>query len=370
MRDRFVDDITELAALTELPVKWLIAWAGVHKGRFYDWRKRYGKANEHNGRIPRDHWLEGWERQAILDFQDAHPLNGYRRLTYMMIDADVVAASPTTVYRVLKANGRLDKWAPRTSRKGTGFAQPSGPHRHWHLDIAYINVCGTFFYLFTVLDGFSRYIVHWHIGESMTEADVELELQRAREKHPGVKPRAITDNGPQFIARDFRTFIRLVGMTHVRTSVNYPQSNGKLERWHKTLKSDAIRPQPLGTLEEARARVADFVGVYNHHRLHSAIDYVTPADKLAGRAEAILAERDRKLEAARERRAANRAHARAARATTVESARSEPPPRSACPSPSASVAPHGSKPTADADGEGLVDPPACSEPEVQRAELG
>ena len=140
MRDRFVDDITELAALTELPIKWLIAWAGVHKGRFYDWRKRYGKANEHNGRIPRDHWLEGWERQAILDFHDAHPLNGYRRLTYMMIDADVVAASPTTVYRVLKPNGRLDKWTPRTSRKGTGFAQPSGPHRHWHLDIAYINV--------------------------------------------------------------------------------------------------------------------------------------------------------------------------------------------------------------------------------------
>lgn len=161
-------------------------------------------------------------------------------------------------------------------------------------------------------------------------------------------------------------------MTHVRTSVNYPQSNGKLERWHKTLKSDAIRPQPLATLDEARVRVADFVEVYNHHRLHSAIDYVTPADKLAGRAEAILAGRDRKLEAARERRAASRAKAResSANATIAESARSEPPPESACPSPSASVAPHGPQPAADADGEGWADPPACSEPEAERAELG
>lgn len=373
MRDRFVDDITELATLTELPIKRLLKWAGVHKGRFYDWRKRYGKVNEHNGRIPRDHWLEEWEQQAILAYHDANPLNGYRRLTYMMIDADVVAASPSTVYRVLKANGRLDRWNPGPSRKGTGFAQPSGPHRHWHIDIAYINICATFYYLFTVLDGFSRYIVHWHIGETMTEADVELELQRAVEKHPDHKPRVISDNGPQFIARDFRTFIRLLGMTHVRTSVNYPQSNGKLERWHKSLKQEAIRPQPLSSLDEAQARVADFVEVYNHHRLHSAIDYITPADKLAGRADVILAERDRKLEVARERRAARRrakADSVSIEPTVAESTRSRSSPSSACPSPSASVAPHGPKPTADADGEGLADPRPAPSPRPREQGLG
>jgi transposase InsO family protein len=136
----------------------------------------------------------------------------------------------------------------------------------------------------------------------MTEQDVEIVLQRAREKFPDATPRIITDNGPQFIAKDFKEFIRLCGMTHVKTSPYYPQSNGKIERWHGTLKADCIRPNVPLSLEEAQRLVASFVDHYNHVRLHSAIGYVTPADKLAGREAEIFAERDRKLEAARERR--------------------------------------------------------------------
>src|SRR5690606_18650704 len=109
------------------------------------------------------------------------------------------------------------------SKKGTGFVQPLAPHEHWHIDISYLNLLGTFFYLCAVLDGASRAIVHWEIREAMTEADVELVLQRALEKAPdGVRPRIISDNGPQFIARDFKEFIRLTGMTHVRTAPYYP----------------------------------------------------------------------------------------------------------------------------------------------------
>jgi len=84
----------------------------------------------------------------------------------------------------------------------------------------------------------SRYIVHWEIRESMTEAEIETIIQRARERHPDARPRIISDNGPQFIAKDFKEFIRICGMTHVRTSPYYPQSNGKIERWHKTLKGE------------------------------------------------------------------------------------------------------------------------------------
>ncbi|MFZ6186197.1 transposase, partial [Nannocystis pusilla] len=113
------------------------------------------------------------------------------------------------------------------SKKGTGFQQPDRPHRHWHVDIAYINLAGTFYYLCSVLDGYSRYIVHWDLRESMTERDVECILQRARELFPQARPRVVTDNGPQFIARDFKEFIRVAGMTHVRISPGYPQSNGK-----------------------------------------------------------------------------------------------------------------------------------------------
>ena len=285
---------------------------GVRRGKFYAWVKRYGMVNEHNGKVPRDHWIEEWERQAIIDYHCAHPLEGYRRLTFMMLDAEIVAVSPSTTYRVLSRAGLLDRWNRSPSKKGTGFVQPDGPHLHWHIDIAYLNMAGTFYYLCSILDGYSRYIVHWEIRESMKEADVETIVQRALEKYPDARPRIISDNGPQFIARDFKTFIRLAGMTHVRTSPYYPQSNGKLERYHRTIKSTAIRPNAPDSLEEAQRVVTEFVANYNTVRLHSAIGYVTPEAKLNGREKEIWEARDRRLDEARElrrqrRRAADRA---------------------------------------------------------------
>lgn len=280
---------------------------GISRGKFFDWRKRYGKVNEHNVLIPRDHWLTAEERLSIIAFHERYPLEGYRRLTFMMIDQNVVAASPSTVYRILSGAGLLDRWNGRISRKGTGFVQPLRPHEHWHIDIAYLNLSGTFYYLCSILDGASRKIVHWEIREAMTEADVECILERARELYPGEKPRIISDNGPQFIAKDFKEFIRLTGMTHVRTSPYYPQSNGKLERFHRTVKADAIRPGQAKSIDEARALVTRFVGHYNDVRLHSAIGYIAPADFMTGRAAEIHAARDAKLDAAREARRLRRA---------------------------------------------------------------
>src|SRR5262245_12628720 len=201
----------------------------------------------------------------------------------MMLDADVVAVSPSTVYRVLRDAGVMQWSDAKPSLKGKGFQQPQRPHEHWHVDVSYINIAGTFVYLCSLLDGYSRFIVHWEIRESMTEADVETVIQRARERYPDARPRIISDNGPQFIARDFKEFIRLCGMTHVRTSPYYPQSNGKIERWHRSLKAEGIRPGVPLSLEDARRLVGGYVRYYNEARLHDAIGYVTPAAKLAGR---------------------------------------------------------------------------------------
>ena len=306
LRDEVVDFTQGFVKRTELPTWWVLLKLGIHPQQFYRWEKRYGCVNHHNGRIPRDHWLEDWEDDAIVSFHDAHPLEGYRRLSFMMLDANVVAVSPATVYRILKKAGRLDRFGRRPSRKGTGFEQPLKPHEHWHADITYINIAGTFYYLCALLDGYSRVLVHWEIRERMTSADVETIVQRAREKYPDANPRIISDNGPQFIARDFREFIRVSGMTHVRTSPYYPQSNGKMERWNQTLKVTTIRPKAPGSLEEARRVVAAFVEYYNTERLHSSIGYITPADKLRGRENEVWGARDRKLEAARERRGQRR----------------------------------------------------------------
>jgi putative transposase len=295
---------------TGIAVLSFLLWIGIATSKWHTWKARYGKANEHNAWIPRDHWLEPEEKQAILDFHDLHPLEGYRRLTFMMLDADVVACSPASVYRVLKAAGVLERHNVQPSRKGGGFVQPLRPHEHWHVDVAYLNIAGTFYYLCSLLDGYSRAIVHWEIRETMTEADVQTIIQRARERYPDARPRIISDNGPQFIARDFKEFIRVCGMTHVKTSPYYPQSNGKVERWHRTLKGDCIRTETPLSLEDARRIVARYVGYYNTVRLHSALGYITPQDKLDGREQAIFAARDRKLEEARQRRKAKRHAAR------------------------------------------------------------
>jgi transposase InsO family protein len=207
------------------------------------------------------------------------------------------------------------------------------------VDVSYLNLAGTFYYLCSVLDGASRAIVHWEIREQMKEADVEQIIQKGKECHPGVTPRIITDNGPQFLAKDFKEFIRLSGMTHVRTSPYYPQSNGKIERWHRTLKHDAVRKQTPLSKADADRVVGNFVTHYNTERLHSALGYVTPHDLLAGRQTAIHAERDRKLEVARERRRlARRAEAQRgtdappeSRATLPSELNPPPPPLSSTP---------------------------------------
>ncbi|MGH7663466.1 MAG: transposase, partial [Gemmatimonadaceae bacterium] len=133
---------------------------------------------------------------------------------------------------------------------------------------------------------------------------VETVLQRALERYPEARPRIISDNGPAFISREFKKFIRSTGMTHVRTSPYYPQSNGKSERLNQTAKVTTIRPRQPDSPEMARQVMTEFREYYNHQRLHSAIGFITPADMLAGHAATIWAARDQKLEAARARRRA------------------------------------------------------------------
>jgi transposase InsO family protein len=299
LRDQLIDFVHHYAQLTELPPSWFLGRLPLSQRQYRRWESRYGKANEHNALVPRDHWIEPAERQAILDFAREYPLEGYRRLTFMMLDRDLVAVSPSTTYRVLRDAGLLQPWNQKPSRKGQGFLQPLQPHEHWHTDFSYVNVGGTFYYLCSVLDGCSRAIVAWDIRPQMHESDAEIVLQHAREAHPEAKPRVITDRGAQFVARDFQTFIRLWQTSHVLCSPHYPQSNGKLERFHRTLKEQAIRPKTPLTLHDAKRIVGEFIDHYNTTRLHSALGYITPADRLASRHTAIFHDRDKKLESAR-----------------------------------------------------------------------
>lgn len=162
----------------------------------------------------------------------------------------------------------------------------------------------------SLLEGCSRYVVHWQIRARMTEGDVPTIVQRAREKFPGVSPRIISDNGPPFLAKDFKEFIRIGGRTHVRTSPYYPQSHGKIERFHRTIKGDGLRTQTPLSLADAPRIVARYVAYYNEVRLHSVIGSITPKDTWEGGEKVLFAERDGKLAEARDRRKAQRQAAR------------------------------------------------------------
>ena len=161
-----MDFVRRWSEATEIGAGRFVGWLGVSSSKFYDWRERYGRVNEHNGWVPRDFWLDDWEKQAIVNFHLKNPLEGYRRLTFMMLDADIVVVSPSSVWRVLGQAGLLSKWKGKPSKKGTGFEQPLQAHGHWHIDISYINISGTFYYLCSVLDGYSRFLVHWDLRES------------------------------------------------------------------------------------------------------------------------------------------------------------------------------------------------------------
>jgi len=288
---------------TEIPVKTMLHWINLKTSKYYEWINRKGKQNAHNGNIPKKHWILDWERDAIIDYARKHIGEGYRRLTYMMLDENIVAVSPATTYRVLKAAGMLNKWNKvKRKPKGLGFEQPTVIHEHWHIDIKYVNFKGTFLFLIDIIDGYSRYIVHHDLRMNMQEYDIEITLQRALEKFPGTKPRIISDNGTQFISKDFTEYLRFVGLQHIKTSICYPQSNGKIERFHGSINQECLSKSSLINLEDAKNQIASYINYYNTERLHSSLFYLTPEDFLMNRIENRLEEREVKLEQAKQHR--------------------------------------------------------------------
>jgi putative transposase len=231
---------------------------------------------------------------------------GYRRLAYMMLDEGIVAVTPSSVYRVLKEEGLTSKWTSAGSASRRDFVQPTRPHEQWHTDIAYLNILGTHYFFIGVLDGYSRYIVHHEIRQDMSTLDVQVVIERALEKLPegSIRPRIITDNGGPYVALEFKRYLREKKISHTRTRARHPQSNGKIERFHKSLKEECVRREAMGSLEEAKELIGRYVYEYNHHRLHAALNYLRPVDYLKGEKHvaSLLEERTKKLEAGREAR--------------------------------------------------------------------
>lgn len=302
-KDEILDYISNITYKSDIKINQMINWIGIPKSKYYYWKNNDTVPDKSKATIPKRHWILNWEREAIIEYALNHIGEGYRRLTYMMMDENVVAVSPSTVYRVLKRVGLLNKWNEvKPSMKGKGFIQPINFNEHWHIDIKYINHKGIFLFLITIIDGCTRYVVHHDLRLSMTERDVEIVLQCAKDKYPIAKPRIISDNGSQFISKDFTVYLKLLGLKHVRTSIMYPQSNGKIERFHRTITTECLRKKSMLDLKDARYQIAKYVEFYNTKRLHSALNYLTPVDYVEGRKDDRLKEREVKLKRAKEQR--------------------------------------------------------------------
>lgn len=302
-RDEVVKYSQSLNRKSHLNISKIIQLIGISRTKYYEWVKRLGIENQHNGKIPKTHWLTAEERNIIIKKAKNHIPNnkysledGYRRIAYMGLDNDDFACSDSSVYRVLRQEGLLKKWKSKDkTKKGKGYKQPKTVHQEWHTDIKYINFFGTFIYFIGVIDGYSRYLVHHEIRMNMTKYDIQLVIQRALEKYPNYKPKIITDNGSQYISSDFKLFMEEVGSQHIRTSPAYPQANGKIERLHRTLEEECLRKTSMLSIEDARLQIEQYVEYYNNHRLHSAIDYLRPVDLLNGNEKELLEKRKEKL---------------------------------------------------------------------------
>jgi transposase InsO family protein len=298
-----LDLVRETQRRTGWTIRRILKTIGLTRARYRDWLTRAARdalvdrppiASLRDGILPE-------EKAAVIDYALAHPKDGYRRLAWQMVDADVAYLSPSSVYRVLKEADLLYRWK-RSTRSGTAPAKPTRPHERWHTDLMYLRIEDSWYFLVTVLDAYSRYVVHWELLTTMRAADVQLVIQRALEE-TGATPDVVTDNGSQFTAKEFKDLIRRFVFRHIRIRWYHPESNGLVERFHRSTRA-ALGEADLRNLSQARELIGEWVREYNETRLHAGLGYLTPAEYYRGDPAERIAEREAKLAAARERRRA------------------------------------------------------------------
>ena len=270
---------------------------------YYAWRARAttDRLADTLPQAPRTAQLLPNEREAIVTYAQGHPTLGYRRLAWAMVDADVAAASPSAVYDVLRGAGTLY----RPPREDSALRRPppaTRPDQRWHLDVLYLWVLGRWYFLVTVIDAYSRYVVAWDLCWRLTDDAMALVLRTALDRTPGVSPEIVTDNAPEFVGRDFLLALKAESLKHIRTRIYHPQSNGTLERYHRTFREEGWAGQQPPDYPAALALITEWVQTYNTVRLHSALQYLTPWDYYRGDPGARVTDRRNKLQAARTRR--------------------------------------------------------------------
>lgn len=294
---------------SEQPLDWVLGHLGLATSTYYRWREKESLGQlEDNYTTPFNYDAPlDKEIEAVISYALDNPKEGYRRLSYMMTDADVAYLSESAVYRILADRELLCRWKKQAKSKGVYDFKPTAPHQQWHTDLMYLWVAGRWYFFIGVLDAFSRMIVHWALLETASAADVRACVQSALKKHPTARPRIVTDNGVQFTSREFKKLVKEFSMKEIKIRIKHPQSNGKIERFHRSLREEALGEKELKNKYTAIDIIDSWVGYYNYERLHAGINYLRPIDYYNGSHAKRLKERKEKLDMATKiRQAENR----------------------------------------------------------------
>lgn len=292
-----VDDVSVQCKRTGMSLAVLLKLYGVSKSAYYNWFNGGELKPEVPRKPQRLDAITADEEAAVVAFRKEHGGFGYRKLSWMMVDADVAYMSETSVYNILSRHDLLYGWnrADNGDTEKEYRHKPKYAHHHWHTDIAYIKIRNVFYFLIMLLDGYSRYLLAWELMTDMAGRSVELFIQSAREKYPHTRPMLINDNGSQFISHEFKKLVTKLEIQQVFTRRNHPQTNGKIERMNGTVKNEALRPRSPSSYQEAYEILNNYGYEYNHQRLHAGVKYLRPADMFFGRDKIILNERRQKL---------------------------------------------------------------------------
>jgi putative transposase len=297
-------EIIHMVTRSEIGVNRTLREIGIHKSTFYNWYHAYSK-NGVEGLIPTKRasnrqWnsIPQEQKNLVVKLALDYPDLSSSELAYKITDEQQIFLSESSVYRILKARGLITAPAHIFLSACDEFTNKTGfVHQMWQTDFTYFKILGWgWYYLSTVLDDYSRYIVHWELCSNMKADDVKKTVDMAIKKAKLItkqKPKLLSDNGSCYVANELKSYLKdNYQMDQIHGRPNHPQTQGKIERYHRTMKN-VVKLDNYFAPKELEAALEKFVYRYNNQRYHESLNNLTPADVYFGRGELILKERER-----------------------------------------------------------------------------
>ena len=294
-------EVVTKVSSSPLPKRKVLRELGIPKSTYYRWLRRQdqqGLEDRPGGDQPPWNRLTIQEECSVLLSAREMPELSCRQLAAWITDNQGFSVSESSVYRILGREGLVKRPEMRLAAGKEYHRKTTGPHQMWATDASYFRVVGWgYYYLVTVMDDYSRFILAHRLQQDMTARLPSSRWSRMLWTRPAwtkfqsqTAPGCLSDNGPGYVSRAFRDYLGMVGIKHILATPFHPQTNGKLERYHQTIKRD-VNQVPYELPADLEAAIAAFVSYYNYRRYHKALDNVTPSDVLKGRRQEILQRR-------------------------------------------------------------------------------